>query len=196
MIVTVTAHKTVDEIAVVSAGPELADTMGKFEFARWQQQHKAYWVEVKHLAKLTEQLDRLGHTVVDNRRRGSGEALYVGPLPECSSCGAPASRRADRTLRRCPSCGAPWRSVLHNDAGSGGIAPPEQCTGCAHKQRPGGVYCGQCGAPMPPPATGAPRPVLAHIDRPPVQDPIPVGECIPAHLVPDVEEEPERERYP
>lgn len=198
MIVTVTAHKTMDEIAVVSAGPELADTMGKFEFARWQQQHKAYWVENKHLGKLTEQLDRLGHTVVD-QRRGNDEALYSGPLPECSSCGTPAGRRADRVLRRCTNCGAPWRSIVFDGPGSA-TSLDVRCPGCSHKQRAGGTYCGQCGALMPPPEGGAPRPAIAHVERPPLQDPLPVAATIPEHLAAGVaahtDEEPERERYP
>lgn len=195
MIVTVTAHKTVDNIAVITAGPELADTMGRFEFARWQAQHKAYWVETKHLEAMTRQLDRLGHTVIDNRR-SSTDVVYSGPLPECASCGAPAARRADRVLRRCTNCGAPWRSAIYDGPGAAGhglIA----CTACAHKQRPGTNYCGQCGAQMPPPAGGAPRPAIAHVERPPLQDPLPVGACIPEHLaVDDTEEEPDREWYP
>lgn len=194
MIVTVTAHKTVDEIAVVSAGPELADTMGRFEFARWQAAHKAYWVETKHLPKLTEQLDRLGHTVVD-QRRSSSDVVYSGPLPECASCRAPASRRGDRTLRRCTNCGAPWRSLVFDGPGSA-VSTSQRCGACSHSQRAGANFCGQCGAQMPAPVGGAPRPAIAHVERPPLQDPLPVGECIPEHLVPDVEEEHERERYP
>lgn len=203
MIVTVTAHKTVEEIAVISAGPELADTMGKFEFARWQQAHKVYWVETKHLETMTRQLDKLGHTVVDQRRANT-DVLYTGPLPECASCGAAASRRGDRVLRRCTNCGAPWRSTIYDGPGAA-VQPMAACTACAHKQRPGANFCGQCGAQMPEPEGGAPRPAIAHVERPPLQDPLPVAAAIPEHIQAELdarayraepEEEPDREWYP
>lgn len=209
MIVRINQHKNVQAIAVITAGPELAPTMGKFEFARWQPQHKAYWVEVQHLPTMTRVLEQAGHTVIDDRLADTVKT-YAGPLPECASCGQPASRTGDRVLQRCPRCGASWRSAIQDPVASA-MRLRVPCPACSAAQKPGFPRCGQCGATMPPwpPPKAAEvstdehvvRSAAAAAARASTAEPVPLGQTV-ADLDlkpppdPDDDEEPERERYP
>lgn len=196
MIVRIAKHKTVPTIAVVTAGPELAAEMGRFAFARWQPQHKAFWVEEQHLETMTRILQRDGHTIIDDRHQGA-EEKFTGPLPECRSCGAPASRKAALTLNRCPSCGDVWHPVEYQAPGSA-FTVRGTCTACGRVQAGVAPYCGNCGAQMPPPPAPGPRPIDLP-GRPANQDPIPVAQCVdelPLPMTVDAEEERDREWYP
>lgn len=200
VIVRIAKHKTVPAIAVVTAGPELAAEMGRFAFARWQPQHKAFWVEEQHLETMTRVLTRDGHTVIDERHRGE-EEKFSGALPECRSCGTPASRKAALTLNRCRNCGDAWHPVQYEDPGSAASMRVE-CPGCGRRQPGGFTFCGECGHTLPAPRAAAAKPVdLVLPGRDPDQEPLPdprsLADCIDelALPMPDLEE-PERERYP
>ena len=198
MIVRIERHKTVETIAVVYAGPELAKQMGRFAFARWQPQHKAFWVEEQHIETMTRALERDGINVIDDRHRDQPEK-FSGPLPECQSCGMPASRKASMTLNRCPSCGDVWHPVVYQAPGP--ATTRVDCPGCGRRQQAGFAFCGECGHKMPPPPPPGAKPVdLVLPHRRPDQDPLPdprsFAECIDELPLPIPDEEPERERYP
>lgn len=206
MIVRIAKHKTVPTIAVVTAGPELAAEMGRFAFARWQAQHKAFWVEEQHLETMTRILSRDGHTVIDERHTGT-EEKFSGPLPECRSCGAPASRKASLTLNGCTACGDVWHPVQYQAPGS--VSTRAECPACSHRQGAGANFCGNCRAkmpPWPPPLVGdavdkhVALAAAAAAHRTVLQDPLPIGQAIADLALPpmtvDAEEEADREWYP
>lgn len=178
MIIRLTAHKTSQDVVVVHAGPELAEFMGRFGFARWQPAAKAYWVEVAHLDTFRRDADRQGHTLVDDRAKGAEPERFVGPLPECSACGQPASRKAAEALERCPGCGAAWRPVVHDPEVGGLAAPRVECEICGRRQKAGFAYCGGCGAPAKTAPGGAPRPVIPDAGRERLEHPVTVGQVI------------------
>lgn len=201
MIVRIAKHKTVPTIAVVTAGPELAAEMGRFAFARWQPQHKAFWVEEQHLDTMTRTLARDGHTVIDERHTGT-EEKFTGPLPECRSCGAPASRKAALTLNGCTACGDVWHPVEYQAPGS--VSTRVECPACGQRQPAGQGFCGNCRIAMPP---WPPADVDTHVAlaakssarRTVLQDPLPIGAAMDELGLPmsvDAEEESDREWYP
>lgn len=170
MIVKITAHKTSPNVVVVHAGPDLAEFMGAFPGARWQDKPKAYWLPTEQLETFARHVARCGHHLVDERSSGAEPEKFTGPLPECTACGQPASRSAALALTRCPACGAPWRPmVAESPAATGAWSPKVDCAACGRRQRIGWAFCGGCGAVMPP--AGAPGPRPDTVDRPVIERP-------------------------
>ena len=188
-IIEIRRHSTVETIGVVAIPVELAHDMGRFGFAKWHAHSKAYWVEDKHLSKLTDWMEREGHTILDLRHQAA-EERYSGPLPECRSCGQPAKRSTSLALTRCPACGDKWDPVVHLSADQvARAAVTRDCTSCGKPQHGAFAYCGRCGAEMPPMAASTPSAEdreAAHrraaSNREPLQDPLQLGDLIPEHL--------------
>lgn len=175
MIIRFTAHRTNADVVVVHAGPELAEFMGAFPAARWQPKSKTYWLPTEQLDIVGRHAARCGHILVDDRKEPDEPERFTGPLPECSACGQPASRKAALSLSRCPACGPAWRPVVADaPTSSTGWTPKVECATCGRKQRAGWAFCGGCGTPAPPPGPPGPRP--EHVERPKLAEPALFGD--------------------
>lgn len=114
------AHKRHERVVTVHTPFELKSMMGGFEPARWDPDGRCYLLEIEHVEAFVRFV-RIhgGHQVLDDRPRDGGVAL--GPLPECSSCGQPASRKVALTLSKCPGCGDWWRPVVFDPVAARGV---------------------------------------------------------------------------
>lgn len=115
MIIRLHKHKRHDEIVMLSTPHELASMMGRFEAARFDSESKCYLLEAEHVEAFTRFAQiHGGHQVLDERPRRTG-IEQSGPLPECSNCGRPVSRKTSLVLGQCPACGAPWTPMIFRE---------------------------------------------------------------------------------
>lgn len=197
MIIRIENHPSDRDFLVAHTPPDFAHNMGRFAAARFSQKLKGYVIAAEHLDQLRTFARHEGASILDERDRGAGQEKHSGPLPECRSCGTPASRKASLTLNRCRACGDVWHPVQYEAPGSAASMRVD-CPACGRRQHGAFPYCGECGAPLP-----APTPVSTRsIDLPgrpanqdPLDDPRSFAECID-ELPLDIPEETERERYP
>lgn len=75
---------------------------------------------------------------------------YTGPLPECQSCGQPASRGAQSV--RCGNCGARWVPTVFRAAQTD--SRYVVCPSCYQQTQPGMRHCARCGKPLAAPVPG------------------------------------------
>lgn len=123
MIIRISKHKLHDGIVIASVPYELNAMMGRFEPARWDGDVKGYLVEDQHIETLTRWAKTHGgHHVLDERPRLHNVEVS-GPLPECSECGQPASRKVSMSLLVCPDCGAEWKPKVFREV-PGEWTPP------------------------------------------------------------------------
>ena len=169
MIIRLTAHRSSQDVVVVHAGPDLADFMGRFAFARWQSQAKAYWVEITHLSTFWREAERCGHTLVDDRAKSPEAEKFSGPLPECGNpeCRLPALRKVSDVMKFCPACGADWAPTIPAFTPAG-LAVRGECADCGRTQAGGFTRCSACGGLIVQVVTGK-RP--DHVPRPKLTEP-------------------------
>jgi len=199
MIIRIENHPTERDYLLAFTPPEMAHTMGRFGAANRSKKLNAYVVRAEHLDQLRTFARHEGASVLDERDAPDVKK-YSGPLPECRSCGAPASRKASMALNGCTKCGDVWHPVAYEAPGS--VNTRVECRVCGHRQGIGGRFCGNCRAAMPP--WPPPGDVDAHValarkaagGRDVLQDPLPVGQAIAELELDHHEEEPQRERYP
>lgn len=193
MIIRIETHPSDRDFLVAHTPPDFAHHMGRFAAARFSQKLKGYVINAELLDQLRTFARHEGASILDERDRGAAEK-FAGPLPECRSCGQPSSRKASLALNRCTNCGDVWHPVVYEAPGS--ASTRLECTSCGRRQQLGGRFCGNCGADMPAAPPPAPRPIEIP-NRPHNQDPLPIGQVLAEQgLIPDLDEEPERERYP
>lgn len=200
MIIRIENHPSDRDFLLAHTPPDLAHAMGRFAAARFVPKLKAYVIRAEHLDQLRLFARHEGASVLDERDTSSAEK-FSGPLPECRSCGQPASRKAALTLNRCQACGDAWHPVVFQDPGSAASMRVD-CPGCGRRQQGGFAFCGECGAAMPVPVGAGPRAVDLPgrpVDQDPLPDPRSFADCIEELALPmtvDGEEVSDREWYP
>lgn len=107
VIIRLHKHKRHEDVVAAVVPYDLNMMMRRFEGAQWDGDSKVYLFE-SHLVEAFLRFVKAhgNHHVLDDRpRENLGRAE---PLPECGSCGQPASRQAAVQLIACPGCGQPW----------------------------------------------------------------------------------------
>ena len=143
------------EILYLCTAPDMAPIMGGFGPARYvgnspPVKDASYTITLDDLPRFRVYCANRSVHLVDSRddaRRPSDRPAWAErPLPECSHCGQPASRKANR-IQHCPNCGNPWDPIEVGPAGMGrhGPAPLTQCASCDATTLAGFDRCMTCG---------------------------------------------------
>jgi hypothetical protein len=181
-LVRVRLHPDDERLVMLDTPPQLAQTMGRFEPARFVGLRGGAYVMptdmLDHFASFARLHDVL---LIDERSSvatdtGSGGRVvgHARPLPECAQCGQPARR--DRQPDYCPSCGWTWAAVEHEPYRED--EQREQCTRCLARQPFGFEFCQRCGTEID--HAVQPGRVVPVADAPRVQleDPLPIGAAV------------------
>lgn len=168
MLIRIKTHPRHRDIVVVETPPGMASTMGAFEAARFVADGGAerahYVIPADQVENLRRFLRHHGNQILDDRKAADDREKYSTPLPECSRCGLPSTRRAALTLTWCLGCGEPWAPITYDrdaDLNEETHALTFVTCDCGLEQRRGFPHCRSCGEKLPP---VPPRPASRQID--------------------------------
>jgi hypothetical protein len=181
-LVRVRLHPDDERLVLLDTPPQLAQTMGRFEPARFVGLRGGAYAMPTEMLGHFESFARLHDVLLIDERasvatdtpHGRRVVGHARPVPECGTCGQPARR--DRQPDYCPACGRAWAPVEHEPYRED--EQREQCARCLARQPFGFDYCQRCGTSID--HEQQPGRVVPIADAPRVQleDPLPIGAAV------------------